>query len=163
MSYIHLNDGIHMDKINPYTNPDPNKFNPGVSEGGAYKTVYVGSKPEATLVNSVKPYEDALGGALAAQETEASPGCMETTAAGWRTPYYCTPGSQDYPLNRPAVPERIYDNPPWNNPTAVPVTAPAKVEKKNTNLVRGLQVVAAVLLLLSVLYFLKLLPLNFRV
>ena len=163
MSYIHLNDGIHMDKINPYTNPDPNKFNPGVSEGGAYKTVYTGSKPQAPLVNSVKPYEDALGGALAGQETEASPGCAETTAAGWRTPYYCTPGSQDYPLNRPALPERIYDNPPWNNPTPAPVTAPVKVEKKNTIVVRGLQVTAVVLLLLAVLYFLKLLPLNFRV
>jgi hypothetical protein len=102
MSYIHLNDGIHMDKINPYTNPDPNKFNPGVSEGGAYKTIYTGSKPEAPLVNSVKPYEDALGGALAAQETEASPGCTETTAAGWRTPYHgsCQGGKEKYEFDQ---------------------------------------------------------------
>ena len=162
MSYIHLNDGIHMDKINPYTNPESKKFNPGVPKGGAYKTVYSSSNSGQPLVNSVKPYEDALGGTLAPQETEPSPGCTETMAAGWRTPYYCTPGSQDYPLNRPAVPERVYDNPPWIIPTPTPTVQPV-VEKKNSNIVRGFQVSAAFLLLVVTLYFLKLLPFNFRV
>ena len=111
-SYMRLNDGISLNKINPYA--DPMNFTPGVPLGGAYKTVYApSSEPQVALVNSVRPAGDALGGPLETQMAEPSPGCEKTIAAGWRTPYYCTPGSQDYPLNRKPVPERIYSLPPW--------------------------------------------------
>jgi hypothetical protein len=109
---MRLNDGISLNKINPYA--DPMEFTPGVPLGGAYKTVYApSSEPQVALVNSVRPTGDALGGPLETQMAEPSPGCEKTIAAGWRTPYYCTPGSQDYPLNRKPVPERIYSLPPW--------------------------------------------------
>ena len=111
-SYMRLNDGISLNKIIPYA--DPMEFTPGVPLGGAYKTVYApSSEPQVALVNSVRPTGDALGGPLETQMAEPSPGCEKTIAAGWRTPYYCTPGSQDYPLNRKPVPERIYSLPPW--------------------------------------------------
>jgi len=112
-SYMRLNDGISLNKINPYA--DPMEFTPGVPLGGAYKTVYApSSEPQVALVNSVRPIGDALGGPLETQMAEPSPGCEKTIAAGWRTPYYCTPGSQDYPLNRKPVPERNYSLPPWD-------------------------------------------------
>ncbi len=113
-SSMRLNDGISLNKINPFA--DPMEFTPGVPLGGAYKTVYAPSKePQVALVNEVRPVGDALGGAIAPQDLEPSQGCEKTIAAGWRTPYYCTPGSQDYPLNRKSVPERIYSLPPWLN------------------------------------------------
>ena len=112
-SSMRLNDGISLNKINPYA--DPMNFTPGVPLGGAYKTVYApSSEPQVALVNAVRPTGDALGGPLETQMTEPSPGCEKTIAAGWRTPYYCTPGSQDYPLNRKPVPERNYSLPPWD-------------------------------------------------
>ena len=40
-SYMRLNDGISLNKINPYA--DPMEFTPGVPLGGAYKTVYAPS------------------------------------------------------------------------------------------------------------------------
>jgi hypothetical protein len=113
-SYMRLNDGVSLNKINPYA--DPMNFTPGVPLGGAYKTIYApSSEPQVALVNAVRPTGDALGGPLDTQMAEPSPGCEKTIAAGWRTPYYCTPGSQDYPLNREPVPERNYSLPPWNN------------------------------------------------
>jgi len=113
-SSMRLNDGISLNKINPYA--DPMNFTPGVPLGGAYKTVYAPSKdPQVALVNSVRPTGDALGGTIAPQDFEPSQGCEKTIAAGWRTPYYCTPGSQDYPLNRNPYPERNYSLPPWLN------------------------------------------------
>jgi hypothetical protein len=111
-SSMRLNDAIALNKINPYT--DPMEFTPGVPLGGAYKTIYAPtSKTQVALANSVRPVGDALGGIIASQNMEPSQGCEKTTAAGWRTPYYCTPGSQDYPLNRRMVPERNYSLPPW--------------------------------------------------
>jgi len=112
-SSIHINDSVHMNKINPYT--DPSEFTPGVSLGGAYKNIYDPTKlPKTPLVNSVKPVGDALGGTISSQDDEVSQGCAKTMAAGWRTPFYCTPGSQEYPLDRPVFPERIYSLPPWD-------------------------------------------------
>jgi hypothetical protein len=117
---MRLNDGISLNKINPFA--DPMEFTPGVPLGGAYKTVYAQSKqPQMALANEVRPVGDALGGIIAPQDLEPSQGCEKTIAAGWRTPYYCTPGSQDYPLNRKAYPERNYSLPPWLN-----VVAPMK-------------------------------------
>jgi hypothetical protein len=113
-SYMRLNDGISINKINPYA--DPMNFTPGVPLGGAYKAVYKPSdEPQVALVNAVRPVGDALGGPLETHMTETSQGCEKTIAAGWRTPYYCTPGSQNYPLNRKPVPERTYSLPPWND------------------------------------------------
>jgi len=111
---MRLNDRISLNKINPFA--DPMEFTPGVPLGGAYKTIYAPSKgPQVALVNEVRPVGDALGGVIAPQDFEPSQGCENTIAAGWRTPYYCTPGSQDYPLNRNPYPERNYSLPPWLN------------------------------------------------
>lgn len=126
-SSMRLNDGISLNKINPYA--DPMNFTPGVPLGGAYKTVYAPSKePQVALVNSVRPTGDALGGTIAPQDFEPSQGCENTIAAGWRTPYYCTPGSQEYPLNRKAYPERNYSLPPWNMIPKTPKVPVTKIE-----------------------------------
>ena len=153
-SYMRLNDGISLNKINPYA--DPMNFTPGVPLGGAYKTVYApSSEPQVALVNSVRPTGDALGGPLETQMAEPSPGCDKTIAAGWRTPYYCTPGSQDYPLNRKPVPERIYSLPPWNNlPKVKDDSILVKKEGMDAANLAG-NAAAAILIALSVMTLVK--------
>ena len=153
-SYMRLNDGISLNKINPYA--DPKEFTPGVPLGGAYKTVYApSSEPQVALVNSVRPTGDALGGPLETQMAEPSPGCDKTIAAGWRTPYYCTPGSQDYPLNRKPVPERIYSLPPWNNlPKVKDDSILVKKEGMDAANLAG-NAAAAILIALSVMTLVK--------
>ena len=153
-SYMRLNDGISLNKINPYA--DPMEFTPGVPLGGAYKTVYApSSEPQVALVNAVRPTGDALGGPLETQMAEPSPGCEKTIAAGWRTPYYCTPGSQDYPLNRKAVPERIYSLAPWEA-TPKPTTDSILVKKEGMDAanIAG-NAAAAILIALSVMTLIK--------
>jgi len=151
---MRLNDGISLNKINPYA--DPMNFTPGVPLGGAYKTVYApSSEPQVALVNSVRPTGDALGGPLETQMAEPSPGCDKTIAAGWRTPYYCTPGSQDYPLNRKPVPERIYSLPPWNNlPKVKDDSILVKKEGMDAANLAG-NAAAAILIALSVMTLVK--------
>ena len=157
-SYMRLNDGISLNKINPYA--DPMEFTPGVPLGGAYKSVYEPSdEPQVALVNSVRPAGDALGGPLETQMAEPSPGCEKTIAAGWRTPYYCTPGSQDYPLNRKPVPERIYSLPPWD---ATPKVKDDSILVKKEGMIGSMDAAnlagntaAAILIALSVLTLVK--------
>ena len=153
-SYMRLNDGISLNKINPYA--DPMEFTPGVPLGGAYKSVYEPSdEPQVALVNSVRPAGDALGGPLETQMAEPSQGCEKTIAAGWRTPYYCTPGSQDYPLNRKPVPERIYSLPPWNNlPKVKDDSILVKKEGMDAANLAG-NAAAAILIALSVMTLVK--------
>jgi hypothetical protein len=153
-SSIHINDSVHMNKINPYT--DPADFTPGVALGGAYKNIYDPTKiPKTPLVNSVKPVGDALGGVISPQDDEVSQGCEKTMAAGWRTPFYCTPGSQDYPLDRPSVPERVYSLPPWESspkqsPTA---TETSSQTTKWMNTARVTMVVAILLMIVFLTFF----------
>jgi hypothetical protein len=155
---MRLNDGISLNKINPYA--DPMEFTPGVPLGGAYKSVYEPSdEPQVALVNSVRPAGDALGGPLETQMAEPSPGCEKTIAAGWRTPYYCTPGSQDYPLNRKPVPERIYSLPPWD---ATPKVKDDSILVKKEGMIGSMDAAnlagntaAAILIALSVLTLVK--------
>lgn len=155
-SSIHINDSVHMNKINPYT--DPSEFTPGVALGGAYKNIYDPTKiPKTPLVNSVKPVGDALGGVISPQDDEVSQGCEKTMAAGWRTPFYCSPGSQDYPLGRPSVPERIYSLPPWDSssnpsPTPVPVPVPDPTTKW-LNTARVTMVVAILVMIVFLTFF----------
>jgi hypothetical protein len=149
-SSIHINDSVHMNKINPYT--DPADFTPGVALGGAYKNIYDPTKiPKTPLVNSVKPVGDALGGVISPQDDEVSQGCEKTMAAGWRTPFYCTPGSQDYPLDRPSVPERVYSLPPWeSSPKQNPAT---NQTTKWMNTARVTMVVAILLMIVFLTFF----------
>ena len=107
-SYIRIDDNVHMDKINPYAMST--MFTPGVTLGGSYNKVFDGSVT-SPLVNTVRPKGDALGGTIFPQTGEASPGCMETKAAGWRTPAFCE--NKAFTLDHPAYPMRRYDSPPW--------------------------------------------------
>jgi len=149
-SSIRINDSVHMNKINPYT--DPAEFTPGVALGGAYKNIYDPTKiPKTPLANSVKPVGDALGGVISPQDDEVSQGCEKTMAAGWRTPFYCTPGSQDYPLGRPSFPERVYSLPPWeSSPKQNPTTSQTT---KWMNTARVTMVVAILLMIVFLTFF----------
>lgn len=107
-SYLRINDEIQINKINPYTLPG--MFTPGVPTGGSYKNVFTG-KAGIPLVNAVEPVNDALGGKIDHQVVEPSPGCVNTTAAGWKTPEFCQ--NKKLVLDRPMYPMRIYHNSPW--------------------------------------------------
>lgn len=107
-SYIRIDDKVHMDKINPYAMST--MFTPGVTLGGSYSKVFSGNVT-SPLVNTVNPKEDALGGSIFPQSGEKSQACVETRAAGWRTPAFCE--NKAFALDHPAYPMRRYDSPPW--------------------------------------------------
>jgi hypothetical protein len=157
-SSMRLNNSVALNKINPYA--DPMDFTPGVPLGGAYKTIYTPTKgSQVALVNSVRPVGDALGGVITNQLEEPSQGCEKTIAAGWRTPYYCTPGSQNYPLNRKSVPERIYSLPPWDTTpntknTSVPTKKEGMLGSMNSFNIIG-NIAFALLIILSIITLFK--------
>jgi len=107
-SYIRIDDNVHMNKINPYAMQT--MFTPGVTLGGSYNRVFEGTA-SVPLVNTINPVGDALGGNIQPQVGEVSPSCLETKAAGWRTPAFCE--NKAFPLDHPAYPMRRYDSPPW--------------------------------------------------